>query len=60
MELSYISGDGIFLYFMKRNFIFQERYIQNPSIFRTMGYLEPEAYSKQCQTSTIERFAIAT
>ena len=32
-------------------------YIQNPGIFRTMTYLEPEAYSELCQTSTMERFA---
>ena len=33
---SYISGNGTFLYFRKRNFlIFWERHIQNPIIFRT-------------------------
>ena len=26
-------------------------HIYNPSIFRTMTYLEPKAYSEQCQTS---------
>ena len=37
-------------------------YIQNygkfrtKDIFRTLGYLEPEAYSKPCQASTMERF----
>ena len=41
------------LYFRKQNFlIFHERYIQNPSIFRTrsifrtMAYLKPEGYSE--------------
>ena len=50
-ELSYISGNGTFLYFRKCNFlIFLERHIQNPSkfrtrsIFRTLTYLELEAY----------------
>ena len=63
-KASYISGDGTFLYFRKRNFlIFWKRYIQNPdvfrtrSIFRTLVYLEPETYSKYCQTWTMERFA---
>ena len=63
-KASYISGDGTFSYFRKRNFlIFWKRYIQNPdvfrtrSIFRTLVYLEPETYSKYCQTSTMERFA---
>ena len=60
---SYILGNGnpekilifqeteAFLYFRKRNFlIFQERFIQNPSIFRTrstfrtLAYSEPEGY----------------
>ena len=52
------------LHFRKRNFlIFQERYIQNPdifrtkSIFRTLVYLGSEAYSEHRQTSTMERFA---
>ena len=37
-------------------------YIQNSGTFRTrhilriIGYLEPEAYSEPCQTSTMERF----
>ena len=41
---------------MKRNlFIFWERYIRNPDIFRTL------AYSEHCQRSIMERFAkIAT
>ena len=50
-ELSYISGNGTFLYFLKGVFLkFQETYIQNPSIFRNRGifktlvYSEPEAY----------------
>ena len=73
---SYILGNGnpekilifqeteTFLYFRKRNFlIFQESYIQNPSIirtrsiFRTLAYSEPEGYSEHCQTSTMESFA---
>ena len=44
----HIPGNGTFLCFRKRNFlIFPERYIQNPSIFRTrcifrtLIYLEP-------------------
>ena len=48
---------------MKQNFlIFQERYIQNPDIFRirskfrTLVYSKPEAYSKHCQTATMESF----
>ena len=50
-KILYISGNGTFLYFRKRNFlIFRERYIQNPSIFRT------RAYSEHCQTSTMECF----
>ena len=31
-------------------------YIQNSGKFRTLGYLEQEAYSKPCQTSTLEPF----
>ena len=53
-----------FLYFRKRNFlVFQESYIQNPSIFRTrsifrtLAYSEPEGYSEHCQTSTMKSFA---
>ena len=49
------------LYFRKRNFlILRGRYIQNPNIFRTatifrtLVYAEPEAYSEHCQTSTME------
>ena len=39
-------------------------YIQNPgifrtrSIFRTLVYAEPEAYSEHCRTSKMEQFAI--
>ena len=29
--------------------------IQNPGLFRSLGYSEPEVYSKPCQTSTMER-----
>ena len=71
---SYISENGNLeenllnikknLYFRKRNFlIFRERYIQNPSIFRTRSifrtlvYLEPETYSEQRQSSAMECFA---
>ena len=37
---------------------YSERWhIQNPSIFRNMTYLEIEAYSENCQTSTMEFFA---
>ena len=52
----YISGNGTFLNFPKRNFfIFRQKYIQNPSIFRTRSifrtlvYLEPKTYSEHCQ-----------
>ena len=42
-NILYISGNGTFLYFRKWNFlIFRERYIQEPSIFRTLTYLELE------------------
>ena len=30
--------------------------MQNPGLFRTLGYSEPEAYSEPCQLSTMERF----
>ena len=50
--------------FFKKVFpIFRERYIQNPSIFRTRSilrnlvYSEPTVYSEHCQTSLMERFA---
>ena len=33
-----------------------QRQIQNPGLFRTLGHSEPEAYSEPCQTSTTERF----
>ena len=49
----YISGKGTSQYFRKQNFfIFQEKYMQNysifrtRSIFRTLKYLELEAYSE--------------
>ena len=52
----YISGNRTFLNFPKRNFfIFWQKYIQNPSIFRTRSifrtlvYLEPKTYSEHCQ-----------
>ena len=63
-KISYTSGNGTLLYFRKRSFlIFCEKYIQNPDIFRTrcifktLVYLEPEAYLEHCQTSTMELFA---
>ena len=31
-------------------------YIQNPHKFRTLVYLELEAYSEHCQTNTMKRF----
>ena len=43
--------------------MFRERFIHNlsifrtKSIFRTLLYSEPEAYSEHCQISTMERFA---
>ena len=57
MELSYTSRSRSFLYFGKQNFlIFQNiSYIQNPSIFRTMTYLEPKEYSEQCQKMATKR-----
>ena len=30
--------------------------VQNPELFRTLEYPEPEAYSEPCQTSTMEGF----
>ena len=52
----YISGNRTFLKFPKRTFfIFRQKYIQNPSIFRTRSifrtlvYLEPKIYSEHCQ-----------
>ena len=61
-KVSYNFSKKAFLIFGKRNFlIFRERYIQNPGIFRTLEYSEPEAYLEHYQTSTMERFAkIAT
>ena len=58
----------LYCIFLKKVFlIFRERYMQNHgrfrtrSIFRTLVYSEPEAYSEHCQTSTMECFAnIAT
>ena len=52
----------VFVIFRKPNFlIFRTRYIQNSDItrriFRALVYLEPKAYSENCQTSTMERFA---
>ena len=49
-NFSKYSGNGTFLYF-------SEKYIQNPDIFRTLVYSEPEGYSEYFQTSTIERSA---
>ena len=66
-KVSYIFSKKAFLIFRKRNFlIFRERYIRyhgrfrTRSIFRTLAYSEPEAYSDHCQTSTMERFALVS
>ena len=68
-ELSYISGKRTFLNFRKRKFlIFRERYIQNPSIFRTrsilriLTYLNPGIFRtrdifRTLSTSTMECLA---
>ena len=63
-KISYISRNGSFVSFKKRNFlIFWKSYIQNhrilrtKSIFRNLVSLEPEIYSEHCETSTMERFA---
>ena len=37
-------------------YIQNQRYIQNPQQFKTLGYSEPEKYSEPCQTSTMECF----
>ena len=66
---NYIFSKKAFLIFRKQNFltfsqqkvflIFWERYIQNHeifrirTIFRTLIWSEPEAYSGHCQTSTM-------
>ena len=62
-RFSYIFSKKAFLISRKRNFlIFQERYIQNPiifrtrSIFRTLAYSEPKAYLEHCKPSTMESF----
>ena len=50
----YISGNRTFLNFPKRNFfIFWQKYIQNPSIFRTRSIFRTLVYSEHCQTTTI-------
>ena len=41
-ELSYISGNGTFLYFLKKMFFLNFR----RRIFKTLAYLELEAYSE--------------
>ena len=61
----YISETSkkFFIFQETKLLIFREKYIQNPSIFRTrsifrtLTYSEPEAYLELCQTSTVERFA---
>ena len=67
-KVSYIfSKKSFYNFFRKRNFlIFQERYIRNPSIFRTRSmlrtlvYSEPEAYSEHdgtfCKNSYLAHF----
>ena len=49
---------GIFrsLVYQKLLHIQNQRHIENPGLFRTLGYSEPEAYSEACQTSLMERF----
>ena len=67
-KLFLFSGNGTFLFFLKKGFFYISGKIysklgtfRTTSIFRTLVYSEPEAYSEHCQTSTIERFAkIAT
>ena len=59
-----IFRKNFFYFFLKNPALkkFRESYIQNPgifrtrSIYRTLVYSEPEAYSEHCQTSTMERF----
>ena len=49
---------GIFraLVYPKLWHIENQRHIQNPGLFRTLGYSEQEAYSEPYQKSTMERF----
>ena len=48
-----ISRNGTFLYFRKQDFLFfKERYIQNPSIFRTRSIFRTLAYSESCQVQS--------
>ena len=62
-KISYILLKNSCLIFRKWNFlVFRERYIQNPdifiagSIFRTLVYSEPEAFSEHCPTSMMGYF----
>ena len=63
--LAFRTPRKIFLNFRKWNFfIFRERYIQNPSIFktrsifRTRAYLEPETYLEHCQRFAKNSFLV--
>ena len=61
-ELWYIQNHGIFkarsifrtLVYPKLRHSQNMRHVQNPGLRRTLGYLEPEAYSEPFQTSTME------
>ena len=61
-ELQYIQHHGIFkTRVLIRALVYPKlwhihRHIQNPELFRVLGYSEPEAYSKSSQTSTVELF----
>ena len=46
------------LWYIQKSGTFRTRdiFIQNPGLFGTLGYSEPDAYSETCQTSTMERF----
>ena len=52
-----------FIFQENESFISRNRYIQNTSlfgtrsIFKTLVYLKPKAYSEHCQTSMMKRFA---
>ena len=46
------------LWYIQKSGTFRTRDIQNqnPGLFRTLGYSEPDGHSEPCQTSKIERF----
>ena len=44
------------LVYLKLWHIQNKRRTQNPGLFRTLRYSEPEEYSEPCETSTMERF----